>query len=663
MIASYTVASHRTFIESRHDNAQPSSVAEKRIDELTLSLDAWKMPVCNARKATVHGRLPDAMQEIEQRQASIRSIVIDGAESPIDDGTHVRAHYLTATCPYCCAREQLEHDRWRVYLKCASKTVHIVDDECDDEPREAPRYHADHPRDWMPFDGGELAPLTGNGERIEMPYGNRLPIQELNAQAIQPTPPLEGSGSEGCERTYGRIGGYKGIYSCQHCDNAYYVIYNTPNRENPVTHPDTLKAYEAKAPLFNGAQVNASVESGANDITTRFSPPLDGHISAIRLDLARGYTEVDGLQLMKGDAPVSPSLARLPLGFSCDELLSLVSSLMSERIGNTKRALQLVKAARCGTVPGSLYGPGTNILDLAIANRLRGYPDALYEHVFRKRVWCPGDCTPRIAPFGVLPVNYDEIGRAFELSGLPQCKSIRRAAFEQPLFIAYSQAARTIPFKDPNILKSLLSSDAALPLLHALGRSHGNITVFEYLIEARGELATWRYVEDLVGRGELLAFLSYGGRRQVLDERARRVIDRLPVDKAAPVLRGILAEDAHCEVGLTGEYEYDQQQLELQGSLSGFDFILPPTPLSMILAGTELGNCLPAYASRIEKRSTIIVERSEGNAIAALEIDADESCVVQAKGKHNKQIPRQGALYSAFTAWLHDKRLEYRPIR
>ena len=663
MIASYTVASHCVDTESHRDSAQPSSEAKKRIDRLVLALDAWKMPVCDAKRTTINGFLPGVMNEIEQRQSSIRSIVLGDEGDLIGGSAHIRAHYLTAVCPHCGIKEQLEHGRWRVYRAGECKIAHIIDDECDDEPQGASRCYADHPRDWMPFDDGELAPLTDNSEGIEMPYGNRLPVQELKAHLRQPTLSHGGIDVGTSRRVYGRIGGYKGIYSCQHCGKAYYVVYNAPNQDDPVIRPDDLKPYEAQTPFFTCAQINVLIESRANDITIGFSPPLEGHINTIRFELARGYMEVDGLQLMKGDEPVSPSFAHLPLGFACAELLSLVSSLMSERIGDVERALQLVKSARYNTVPGSMYGSGVNVLDLAVVNRLQGYPDALYENIFPKRTCCPEDCVPYIAPFGVLPVNYDEIEKVYGLSGLPQCKSVRRAAFEQPLLITYAQTARTIPFKDPDVLTNLLSGDAALPLFDALSRSRGEISVFEYLLESRGELAVLRYVESLIGKGKRLAFLGCGGRRRVLDEHTRRAIDKLPVDKAGSVLQGILIEDACCEVDLTGEYEYDQQQLELQGSLFSFDFILPPTPLSMILAGAELGNCLSAYASRIEKRSTIVVVRSEGSAIAAVEVDADKSCVVQAKGKYNKQIPRQGALYSAFTTWLHDKRLEYRPIR
>lgn len=663
MLTSYTVISHHTDKKIHPNNARPSKEAEKRIDTFTLLLDAWKMPACDARRTTIHGRLSEVMLEIEQLQSSIRSIVIDDAEGSIGDYAHARAHYLTATCPHCGIQERLEHGRWRVYYAGESRIAHIIDDECDDEPRGTSRCYADHPCDWMPFDDGKLALLTDNDENIEMPYGNHLPVQELKARLRQLALPLEDVDIENGERVFGRIGGYKGIYSCQHCGNAYYVIYNTPQWEDPVVRPDTLRAYEAQTPIVACTQISASIESDAEDITIRFSPPLDGHINTIRFDLAWGYTEVGRVQLMKGDEPASPSFACLPLGFSCDSLLSFVSTLMSERIGDTKHALQLVKSTRCGTVPGSLYGPGTSFLDLAIVNRLRGYPDALYKNIFHKRVWCPEDCTPCIAPFGALPVNYDEIEKAYGLSGLPQCKSIRKAAFEQPLFISYAQTARAIPFKDPNVLKSLLTSDAALPLFDALSRSRGEITVFEYLIETRGELATLRYVENLIGRSNWLGFLGCGGRRRMLDERTRQVIDKLPVDKASSALQGILTGDASCNLDLTSEYEYEQRQLDLQGSLSNFDFILPSTPLSLILAGAELGNCLSIYANRIEKRSTIVIVRREGNTVAAVEVDADKSCVVQAKGRHNKQIPKQGVLNSAFTAWLFDKHLQYKPMR
>jgi len=550
MIARYSVVSRRTRYENPKEYGRSAKAGRKRIDELALELEAFKMPTCKATRSTVQGPVEAVFPDIERHRDSLRNLIVHREGVSGERGLLVEAEYLTAICPHCGAKEELEHDRWRVFESNRLHIGQVTSEHYLDDEEEALMQFADFPCDWMPFREGSLASLSGYRETVEMPYGGKLPLKSFEMDVRQPELPLSELEGRSPRESYGRTGGYKGIYSCQHCDRAYYVMYNTPGWDKRVSCPDDLKAYESLVPIKSLEEIVAVVESDEDGISIRFSPALEGRVGSIRFDLARGYTEVDGCQLMKGDDATDANLGLLPLGFACVELFSLLATLMEERIGDVKRSLELIGAARRATMHGSVFGPGPNIVDFAIANRLRGYPDALYEGVFIRNRWHPDSYTPCMAPFGVLPVSYEGADDAYRLSGLPQAKSIRRIAFGQPLFISYAHAVRSIPFDDPNILRDLLSNESALRLLEALRHSRGEVTIFEYLRETRGELATWTYVKTLMSGNAPLYFLGFGGKRKALGNGVKQMVDGLPIGKAGEVLQGVLSECEDCECDL-----------------------------------------------------------------------------------------------------------------
>ena len=658
MIARYNVVSRQTRYENPKERGKPAKARRKRVDELALELEAFKMPTCKATRSTALGPAEAILTDIERHQNSLRSLIVHREDGPL-----VEAEYLTATCPHCGAKEELEHDRWRVFESGHLHIGQVTSEHYLDDEEEAPMQFADFPDDWMPFREGSLASLAGYRETVEMPYGSQLPIDGFKIGIRQPTLPFPEFESRGSQEAYGRIGGYKGVYSCQHCNGAYYVMYNKPGWDKHVICPEDLKAYESLAPIKSLEEIVAVVESDEYSISIRFSPALEGRVGSIRFDLARGYTEVDGRQLMKGDDATDASLGLLPTGFACDELFSLLAMLMEERIGDVKRSLELIGTARRATIHGSMLGPGPNIVDFAIANRLRGYPDALYERVFVQSRWHPDSYTPCMAPFGVLPVSYKGVDDAYNLSGLPQVKSIRRIAFGQPLFISYAHAIRSIPFDDPNILKDLLSNDSALRLFEAIRRSRGEVTIFEYLRETRGELTTWTYIKALMSGSAPLYFLGFGGKRKALGNGVKQMVDRLPIGKAGEVLQGVLSECEDCGRDLLEEYGYTMNERHLEGAAGGFDFKLPPSPLDVIVVGADMGNCLSGYVDRIGGNRAVIIAYRNGRAEGAIDVRMEDLRVTEARARCNKALSSNRALNEAFYSWIQEKRLGYEPAR
>lgn len=653
MLARYRVVSH--IIEgSTQGNGLPSnSATAKRIDTFDLELETYRMLIASATDSAMRGRISATYEELYERKGSIRGIRLLDETSQDGTGPLVEAHYLTFTCPHCGTHEHLLHERWFAYASQAG--IPILKKEAADDAEATCRTFADLPRAWMPFSPGQLIPIGALNGRVESPYGHYSPVEKFIAYMKQPRLPFEEDWHPLIQLTYGQFGSYWGVYACQHCEQPSYVTYLEPNDVSPMSHTINTSLSTGSIPVISLRQIRATVISNARAISIDFDPPVDGRIKNVTFELVRGFTTIDGFQLMKQNVHSVSELAAFPLGFSCDQLLSHLNTLMDERIHGAERATHLVAESRYNACKNSVeIEPGLSFVDLAIANRFQGYPADFYRNIFSK-LERRGTI---IAPFDILPIRYEDIDGAFNQSGLPQCKSIRKMAFQQPLLISYAQSSNQIPFEDPNILASLLSDEAALCVLEVLRRSRVNMTTFDYLKKAYGELETWKYLKSLIDSHESLEFLAYSGKQALLTSDVRAFIHSLRIDRAARFLSRLWTDGTSAlEHGIFEEYSYEVDRLRLESTVKGFDFELPRTPFDLIVAGEELGNCLAKYTGLIDKRTTVVIISRAGKPEGAVEVEIDNKHVVQAAARFNETISQSPALNEAFTTWLREKDL------
>ena len=654
MTTRYTVASFETRYEEDACTNASRKRGKRRIDVFKLALASRNMPAC---RAVLESRLihASAIESVGMELASsIRSITLranrdDGSADP-----YAQADFLTATCPYCRRKEKLEHAQWRVCLDSHCASGLVACDSVSNGPDKLSRYFADYPTDWDDCANARLVPLASYADEIEQPYGEQLPLHEFAVDLAQLQLPPFAEERFGGRSEYGRTGGYKGIYVCQHCDLPYYVVYHGTESDH-IASPRGLWQHCAPAPLGGATEVEATVISDSDAITVQFSPEPKRVPKSIRFDLSRGFTEVDGVQLLKNDEHSGDDLGLLLPGFSCEKLLAHIASLMDERNGRVARVLELVGVSRRRNRHLPTATAGKSFIDLAIANRFHNYPDAFYLNLFTQRSEWEKDLMG-LVPFAALPVLYEDVPRVFDMSGLPSCKSIRRLAFGQPLFISYAHRLRQMPFDDPNILASLLSHEKALAFLELLEGAEGDTTVFEYLKESREDLAVWRYLKRLMNDG-FLDDISTGGYREALDAETTRMVDALPIGKASSALAAVFKFHRQGR-SVFDDYDYTSAEWQLRGTAGGFDFELPRNPLEMTLAGEELGNCLASYADRLSKQSTTIVVARRGNKlVGAFEVLLEEGMVMQARARFNDPLSSCKGLREACESWANEKGL------
>lgn len=658
MITRYEAASHEIVGEG-----------EERKDVFGLELRAYKMPVVKARKATFGCHVSKFSSEVLAHKESVRHVALNGGDESDWSNATATFDVLMGKCPYCGIEEELQSNRWRIYADrlgdhADTPSAHILvcNEEAEDDPGRALRSFSGLPEEWMPFHDGVLVPTDALESVIEKPCGDTNPVEAFEADMRQPRLPFFDSKYPRWGNEYGRSGGYKGIYECSHCGESYYVVFNEFDLSGHVDNPDAWEPSSATSHLYGKDVMQAVVIAGDDFVEVRFTPAVDGRVKRIRFNIGRGYTEVDGFQIMKKDNRVISDLARLPLGFSCPELFSRISTLFRQKVAGAKKALELIGESRRASAYGVKYGSGVNVADFAFACRLQGYPDEFYRNLFLKsRLRRLIVRNPVIAPFETLPVTYEEIPRSFDVSGLPSVKSVRRMAFKQPLLISYSQSLTSIPFEDSNLLVKLFSEEAVFHVLEELRHSFGEIEVFAYLKSTRGETATWEYLKSLIDGDGFFDVIAYGGDSELLTDDLENALARLSIDKAAQVLQGIFASCGGCERGIQDEYCYVAEQRQLEGCVSDFDFVLPSNPLALIVAGAELGNCLASYIDRIDEGHAIVIATRKGRPEGAIEVETSKRKVVQAKARYNKRLSGNVALRAAFSTWLEEKGLVYAP--
>lgn len=653
MFARYTVLSHRRVTEDSAGKGVSQGSAKGEVEEFVLSLESHKMPIVEATCASYHRRVSELLEPGCGFRDNARAVVAHVSEDVDWSDAEARVEYLTTRCPYCGSEGHLEHGRWRVYVGSEKRRAHVINEPSESAPENADRWFSDYPDAWMPFAEGSLVPLEAREEDIEKPYGESHPLEDFIADVMQPRLPLYGMDEPQSPRHYGRIGGYKGIYECPHCASAYYVVYNNYDLENYVEWPADEGRYGPTSQALGAETLTVAVLAAESSIELRFSPAAENRVTSIRFDTKRGFTEVDGYQLMKQDVNLKRELARLPLGVMCPPLFSYVARCLEKRIANADHASRLVCDARKKGSKVRGCAPGLNVLDLAFANRLQGYPDDLYRNLFT---------TPRYdsvaAPFAALPIRYADIATAYDASGLPQCKSIRRISFRQPLFISYAHNLDRIPFSDPNLLRQLLSDRAALRVLNAQYDYCGDgISVFEFLRETRGELGTWNYLKKLIDAGNNFDFLFRKGERRIVAGEIGTFLASQKIAEAARTLSYIFSREMVFSRGIQEAYSYSWETAQMEGDVGPFSFWLPRTPLDLLKAGMELRNCLADYVYWIDDERAVLIVSRAGSPVGAVEVKTHRQCVVQAKARFNKEIVKGSALESAFAEWMCDKRL------
>ena len=665
MITRYRVDSRETRIEDCAGRCGRSK--SQRIDVLKLVLSDYKMPIVRGEKSVIYANPSTIAGDFSGHESSIRHISL--SEECVESAdTYFEGEYLTAQCPFCGSENELEHDRWFVSVNMDGEAEVS---ESRDPQSDCLKTFAGYPREWVSYCEGHLIPLDECEEEIERPYGQCPPIEGFGIAKNQMRlfDPDDKDG-EGFRQEWGRPASYKGIYACSHCGTPFYVVYGSDLIISLRYVP--REAYsEPTVPLNDLTEIEATIVSDDEEVKVRFNPHIVGEcgkIESIVFDLVRGYTSVDGRQLMKENFATDVGIFAFPFGFHCEGLISHLLALLGERIGSIDHAVNRLRNSRISCHSGGSLGNAVSFVDLAVANRLRGYPDALYESILAgldnrrnvvNRSW------KWVRQFDVLPIRYENIESVYGSSGLPQVKSIRRIAFAQPLVIASVMELDQIPFSDLNILSAMLRHEKALTILDVLTMDdRGGLSVFSCLKRTHGELATWKFMEGLVDDQARLRVIGTRSQKLSLDPGVLSRASSMPIKKAAGFYQEAIMNLNWLLKPISEKYAYSQKVKQLEGDSAGFAFVLPSTPLEFIYAGADMGNCLAQYVHHscqgVDYPIVLLVYEG-GNLAGAVEMDEDCMTVIQANARYNKPIDSNSLLEKAFLSWMEDKGLKYEP--
>ena len=289
-------------------------------------------------------------------------------------------------------------------------------------------------------------------------------------------------------------------------------------------------------------KVHVTVTTKSDRIAVEFDRPVgEKGNQTISYDLVGGIFEIDGYQLLKSDRVTSACLERLDYGFKCPELFELLKELMASEVEGLADSLPYIRKAKDqeGVEP---HGLSSCFLELALANRFRGYPAAFYKNLFDTPdlAWSN---KPELRPCTCLPLHYEDLQSHFDSSGLPRTEPIRQLAFQQPLFIAYARDMRETPFKDPDIIVDVLSQDDALRHLHNFQIALASTTeliwqrqsAFTYLRATRNERELWLLLKNQ--EQELGSYWCYCEFASVPHESTCATADEMPTEEAFDFLK------------------------------------------------------------------------------------------------------------------------------
>lgn len=540
--------------------------------------------------------------QVDVPRAAIPASGSECAEAPeTGGGLAVAVHWLQVRCPRCGAE---------VRLGCPGQSAFQL--------------HGD-------ADGGlPVGAFRGwDGPEADEALGYRSPAREalrLLRQCALPT--LDRTGSV-------RVGSHPAWdmrQRCPLCGEEFLACFQEGAAQEPDAGHDRPRAF-----LIERVGAHGSAEAvGVRTVGS-------GGPERIVLDLDTGLAWVDGRAFLKTSA------ADL-LGLSVDVCRG--SSMVHDR-AVLRAVVDAAESARPELQAGRDRAGELQWVDIAERNRFLGYPEGFYSDAFVQAgsASCFYGCACN------LPRRYEDLAPFYSLSGLPDCKSIRRLAFERPAFIALALCADRPPFENVDLLRRLMAHRHG-PRYFALTADKRFALFWRALAELKGERAVWRWMEgrdprDFPDEGAMIGLHDHHRRLGELAADFAPDLKVASIMEAAPLMAAAASDGRASLV----PYGYGERQTALAASVGGFDFSLPASPAELARAGAELRSCLSCYADRVPDQSVIVLVRSRDALVAAVELDGPCRQILQKRAARNERIDPAPPLGMAIAEWFDAKRL------
>ena len=287
---------------------------------------------------------------------------------------------------------------------------------------------------------------------------------------------------------------------------------------------------------------------------------------------------------------------------------------------------------------------GTKELNLevfALLNRFQGFPKVFYNAIPFAGTGLRIDCS--FAETASLLKRYADVPEVYKHYGLPEKKSIRRIIFDNPAFLFYARELVALPFYNTDIVYQILEAEGAFDFLSKLHSLPGIVTYLTALVNANGEIFTWKSIknsmDNLENAAAIYLLLSKENKKLFLHKNFNEIdifdihterIYNLPV----PLSNRNCYPD--CYIGkyyfcvLTNTHEYRK-------------------------AAEMLQNCLANYWNH---SSNIVVGiKKKHTYVAAIEVSGNR--IEQACLAMNEPIETDHEVFKAFTQWVAINGLQY----
>lgn len=480
---------------------------------------------------------------------------------------------------------------------------------------------------------------------------NKASIHQLSL-ALDEVPPLS--------RTVGLEGYFGGLYRCAHCGGMFAVVYL--DEESPSKlgrrklHDKVVKALRSLIDETKHLRDSSSASSGEPGVIPTMSVEVmvEEGLVELRTNIAGRRHSLDfdtkrGTILLDGSSYVHHE-------FQLHDLL--MHPMVRSGIFNVMELVDLLNRVLPFLPEGIAFFKGKflgerNLLLLIAANRFRGYPVEFYEALGGLNHF------HRVYPLGSgLPRDCSDLPELYRMTGLPEKKSLKRTLFNRPLVLHGLLQEPDLPFRNIDILRRFFECRNVLSLIECVNHTEHSCAGWRRVASSKGEdyllnVFLQKSLSDISAISRLFESIYNEPTSIELEE----IFDLSSQDFARyRVCADWQRDHRGLDIDEPFPYEFDQRSLEWE--LDGYSFSLPESPRDLVVAASDLSNCLDSYVGRMRDAtgSTIVLVKKDELVVGAIEVTPDKT-VKQALAMFNGPIEASGSLNNAFRQWVNAKGL------
>lgn len=577
---------------------------------------------------------------------------------------------LRATCPFCKAgRDQVLdsrnwvyiHDWWREEIDA---TVQSEDEYIQEHAMEARFITGDATPAKLLLDAFFLEAIEKWGEAGVMPTSRKRNAYGISLAATRKS--VDGQLSLHMPEvglksvTYGAEGYFGGLYRCPHCGGVFAAVYRDRHQRRRLGKYELLSYFDAGIDELIHAgerqRRHAASSSNPDGLLPTMTAYMErsGDIVSLEANIAGRWHRIEfntkiGNFLLDDSTYVGDS-------FWSEELLE--NPLVKSGIFGSCEVVELLS----GLLPslpdgvGFSYGSMQNFCNLQlliIANRFIGYPAAFYEEAKNR------SALDDVYPMGSnLPRDYAEMPKLYEMTGLPDKKSLKRLLYAKPALLRELLGVSNLPFRNIDMLRRFLERPDASRLLRLLNIKPMSCAGWRWLATVKGERAVFDYLANNTPEAIVDFSVLLDSAVGELKDYAQDCVAGISMGELEKVLACQKWQREHPDMDLDASYAYDVFAEGLELDAGKYAFVLPRSPRDFVLASVELRNCLssPAYIPPKPEKTIIVLMKEKRKFVAGLEVGHDGT-VITALAKCNRPIAEHDDLNAAVGEWAARKSL------